>query len=75
MKQWKLSRMNIPEAPWFIVEANDEKRAWLDCMHHLLSRIPYAEVPHQDMQLPERVFHTEYERHPLPVELYVPQIY
>ncbi len=31
---------NIPEAPWFNVEANDKKRARLNCIHHILSKIP-----------------------------------
>jgi polyphosphate kinase 2 len=74
-KEEMISRTHVAEAPWFIVEANDKKRARLNCMHHLLSKIPYREVPHSDIQLPERVFHTEYERHPLPVELYVPKVY
>jgi polyphosphate kinase len=74
-KEEMLERTNIPEAPWFIVEGNDKKRARLNCMAHLLSCIPYTEVPHEEIALPERVFNTEYERKTLPSELYVPRIY
>jgi len=74
-KEEMLARTNIAEARWFIVEGNDKKRARLNCMAHLLKQLPYAEVPQEDIQLPQRVFHTEYERKPIPSELYVPQIY
>src|SRR5215471_1354956 len=68
-------RTNIPEAPWHIVEANDKKRARLNCIDHLLSLIPYQPVPHEDIMLPHRVFNPEYERKVLPPELYVPGKY
>jgi polyphosphate kinase len=74
-KEEMLERTNIPEAPWFIVEGNDKKRARLNCMAHLLGRVPYTEVPHEEIALPERVFNTEYERKTLPPELYVPRVY
>jgi len=74
-KEDMFERTNIPEAPWYILEGNDKKRARLNCIAHLLSLIPYEEVPHQPITLPERVFDPHYERRTLPVELYVPQIY
>ncbi len=74
-KEEMLHRTNIPEAPWYIVPGNDKKRARLNCMAHLLSVIPYEEVPHEDIALPERVFNADYERAVLPPELYVPQKY
>ncbi|MBI5110995.1 polyphosphate kinase 2 [Rhodoplanes serenus] len=74
-KEDMLFRTNIPEAPWYIVEGNDKKRARLNCIDHFLTRIPYTEVPHQPIALPERVFDPNYERRTLPPELYVPQKY
>jgi polyphosphate kinase 2 len=74
-KEEMFSRTNIPEAPWFIVEGNDKKRARLNCIDHLLSQIPYADVPHEEVTLPERVFDPHYERKVLPSELYVPHKY
>jgi len=69
-------RTNIPEAPWFIVEGNDKKRARLNCIDHLLHYVPYTTVPpHPEVTLPDRVFDPNYERQTLPSELYVPQKY
>ena len=68
-------RTNIPEAPWFIVEGNDKKRARLNCIDHLLRHVPYTDVPQTEITLPDRVFDPEYERRELPDELYVPQKY
>ena len=74
-KEDMFARTNIPEAPWTIVEGNDKKRARLNCIAHLLSTIPYEEVPHEPVTLPERVFDPDYERATLPRELYVPDRY
>lgn len=74
-KEEMLERTNIPEAPWHIVEANDKKRARLNCIDHLLSKFPYEEVPGAEIKLPNRVFNPDYERSILPTELYVPGKY
>lgn len=74
-KEEMLARTNIPEAPWYLVEANDKKRARLNCIAHLLDQIPYQPVPHDEVTLPDRVYNKEYERRTLPDELYVPQRY
>ena len=41
-KEIMLERTHIPEAPWWIVEAVDKKKARLNCIHHLLGQVPYA---------------------------------
>jgi polyphosphate kinase 2 len=74
-KEEMFARTNIPEAPWYIVEGNDKKRARLNCIDHLLTRIPYEEVPHDTIELPERVYNQDYERATLPRELHVPAKY
>ncbi|HZB92515.1 MAG TPA: polyphosphate kinase 2 [Stellaceae bacterium] len=74
-KEEMFARTNIPEAPWYIVEANDKKRARLNCIDHLLSKVPYEEVPHESVTLPHRIFNPHYEREVLPPELYVPAKY
>jgi polyphosphate kinase 2 len=74
-KEDMLVRTNIPEAPWYIVEGNDKKRERLNCIEHILSQIPYKDVPNEKVTLPERVFNPDYERQVLPDELYVPKIY
>jgi len=74
-KEDMLARTNIQEAPWYIVEGNDKKRERLNCIEHILSMIPYHDVPHEKVTLPDRVFNPDYERQVLPDELYVPKIY
>jgi polyphosphate kinase 2 len=74
-KEAMLERTHIHEAPWWIVDADDKKRARLNCLTHLLASIPAADVPHPDVALPERVHHADYLRHPVPKELYVPSVY
>ena len=74
-KEDMLDRTNIPEAPWFVVQANDKKRARLNCIHHLLQQLPYEDVPHEDVDLPDRVYNSEYERAVVPDDLMVPGKY
>jgi polyphosphate kinase 2 len=74
-KEEMFARTNIPEAPWYIVEGNDKKRARLNCIDHLLTLIPFEPVSQEEVELPERVFNPEYERAVLPPELYVPRKY
>jgi polyphosphate kinase 2 len=74
-KEAMLERTHIPEAPWWVVEGNDKKRARLNCMAHLLSQIPYEEVPHPEVVLPARVHNPDYSRVPTPKELFVPNRY
>ncbi len=74
-KENMLARTHIPEAPWWIVEAVDKKKARLNCIHHLLGQVPYAEIEHEPVILPERVHNPDYLRHPVPPEMFVPSIY
>jgi polyphosphate kinase 2 len=74
-KQEMIDRTNTSESRWYIVEANDKRRARLNCMAHLLKQIPYADVPHEAIALPERVFDPNYERRALSPELYVPKVF
>jgi polyphosphate kinase 2 len=74
-KEEMFERTNIPEAPWWIVEGNDKKRARLNCIHNLLDQFDYTEIHHDDVTLPDRVFNPNYERQTLPRELYVKEIY
>ena len=71
-KEAMLERTHIPEAPWWVVEAVDKKRARLNCIGHLLSQFPYREVEHPSVVLPPRVRNPEYIRGPIPQDMYVP---
>jgi polyphosphate kinase 2 len=74
-KETMLERTNIPEAPWWVVAANDKKKARLNCISHLLNQIPYKEIDHPVITLPERVHNPDYLRGPVPREMYVPEVY
>ena len=74
-KELMLDRTHIPEAPWWVVAADDKKRARLNCIQHLLDHFPYHEVERAEIRLPERERHEDYQRHPVPAEMFVPAKY
>src|SRR6516165_10010349 len=74
-KEAMLEHTHIPEAPWWVVAADDKKRARLNCIAHLLGQIPYQSVHHEPVVLPPRVHNPEYHRATAPKEMYVPAIY
>src|SRR5262252_1553796 len=74
-KEEMLERTHIPEARWWVVEGVDKKRARLNCIHHLLQQIPYADVHHEQITMPEREHQPDYMRHPVPTHMYVPAVY
>jgi polyphosphate kinase 2 len=74
-KEIMLERTHIPEAPWWVVQAVDKKKARLNCINHLLSQMPYEEVEHAAIALPQREHHDDYVRRPVPAEIIVPEIY
>ena len=74
-KEIMLERTHSPEARWWVVPAVDKKKARLNCIHHLLSQMPYKEVEHPTIVLPERERHEDYVRHPVPRNMMVPEAY
>ncbi|HKR40863.1 MAG TPA: polyphosphate kinase 2 [Paraburkholderia sp.] len=75
VKEVMLQRSHINEAPWWVVQGVDKKRARLNCIHHLLSQVPYHEVEHPQVMLPARVHHPDYIRQPVPQDMIIPEIY
>ena len=74
-KEVMLERTHIAEAPWWVVQAVDKKKARLNCIHHLLAQIPYTEIEPQSIELPQRERHEDYFRQPVPDEIVVPEVY
>ena len=74
-KEVMLERTHIPEAPWWVVPADNKKKARLNCIQHFLDQIPYEEVEKQEVTLPERRHYEDYHRTPTPEEMMVPQVY
>jgi polyphosphate kinase 2 len=74
-KEEMLTRSHTDVAPWWIVEADDKKRARLNCIHHLLEQIPRGDTETPQVVLPEREYNANYLRAPVPREMVVPAVY
>jgi polyphosphate kinase 2 len=74
-KEEMLTRSHTDVAPWWIVEADDKKRARLNCIHHLLQQIPRGDTETPQVVLPEREYNANYLRAPVPREMVVPPVY
>ena len=74
-KETMLERTHIAEAPWWVIQADDKKRARLNCIHHLLHQLPYEEIKRPEIELPARVRNPDYLRHPVPQSMFVPAVY
>lgn len=75
-KDTMFSHTNIPEAPWFTVEADDKKRARLNCIRHVLTKVPYVDMTPDPLELPPRKSAPQdYVRPPRNEQFFVPSIY
>ncbi|MGE8369442.1 polyphosphate kinase 2 [Cupriavidus sp. 2MCAB6] len=74
-KEIMLERTHIDEAPWWVVQAVDKKKARLNCIHHLLRQMPYEERAQPPVVLPQRERHEDYMRQPVPDTMIVPEVY
>jgi polyphosphate kinase len=63
---------DIPEAPWFVVDSADKRRARINMIAHLLSTVPYHDVQRRPLQLPPRPASQGYVRAPREAQTYVP---
>ena len=66
---------DIKQAPWYVVNADDKKRARLNCIAHLLSLIRYEDLTPDEIELPPRQPDTGYVRPPLTDQSFVPEVY
>ena len=63
-------------APWYIVRSDDKRRARLNCIRHLLSCVPYEDVPREKVEIPERDLTREYDdQATLASRRFVPEVY
>ena len=65
---------DTPDTPWYVVDANDKRRARLNCISHLLSQVPYEEVPREKVKFPKRQAKGDYVEPDYPYRL-VPEIF
>ena len=61
-------------APWFVANSENKKQVRLNVIHHLLSRIPYEEVPHEKVKLPDRKKLDRYKSPDYPFR-FIPEVY
>jgi polyphosphate kinase 2 len=66
---------DIKQAPWYVVNGDDKKRARLNTISHFLSQIPYGEVEEPEIKLPKRQKNVGYTRPPLDDQTFVPEKY
>jgi polyphosphate kinase len=65
---------DTPTSPWYVVDANDKRRARLNCITHLLSQVPYEEVPREPVKFPKRQAKGDYVEPNHPYRM-VPAVY
>ncbi|MHB8970323.1 MAG: polyphosphate kinase 2 [Pirellulaceae bacterium] len=65
---------DIKQAPWYVVDADDKKRARINCISHLLGLIPYEKIKHEKIKLPPRQKGSGYVRPPLADQTFVPNV-
>ena len=66
---------DIKQAPWYVVDADDKRRARLNCISHLLSLIPYEDLTPETITLPARQDDIAYVRPPMTDQTFVPAVY
>ena len=71
-KDEMFAHTDVKHAPWYVVEADSKKRARLNCIHHLLSMIPYEDITPDPVKLPARQSKGGYVRPPLSEQTFVP---
>ncbi len=74
-KDEMIAHTNIPEAPWFTVEADDKRLARLNTIAHLLGKIPYQDMTPEPAELPPRAPPGDYVRPPRGEQFYVPNAF
>ena len=74
-KDIMFAHTDIKQAPWYVVNADDKRRARLNCINHLLSLIPYEDIPPDPIELPPRQKEVGYVRPPIEDQNFVPEVF
>ncbi len=74
-KDAMFAHTDTKQAPWFVVEADDKRRARLNCISHLLSRVPYEDLTPEPVRLPPRRDGRAYVRPPMSDQTFVPDLF
>ena len=74
-KDLMFARTDIKVSPWYVVNSDDKKKARLNCIAHLLSRVPYKDLNPVEIALPPRRSDSDYKRPKITSQRFVPEIY
>ena len=74
-KDEMFAHTDVKRSPWYVVNADNKKRARLNCIHHLLSMIRYKDLTPAPLKLPPRQAKTGYVRPPITDQTFVPEVY
>ncbi len=74
-KEIMLQRTHTAGAPWWIVDAVDKRKARLNCIRHLLTQVPYQDLPRREIVLPEELLAAAHARRAGPAAMQVPEVY
>ena len=74
-KDEMFAHTDTKQVPWYVVEADVKKHARLNCIHHLLSMIPYQDLAQKPIELPQRTEVGSYVRPPITDQTFVPEVY
>ena len=74
-KDVMFAHTDIKQAPWYVVNADDKRRARLNCINHLLSMIPYEDIPPEKIELPPRQRKVGYVRPPIEDQNFIPEVF
>ncbi|MBT8379962.1 MAG: polyphosphate kinase 2 [Ignavibacteria bacterium] len=74
-KDIMFAHTDIKQAPWYVVNADVKRRARLNCINHLLSLIPYEDIPSEPIGLPPRQKKVGYVRPPIEDQNFIPEVF
>ena len=74
-KDAMFAHTDTKQAPWYVVEADDKRRARINCISHLLTQVPYRDVAPEPVKLPPRRDDASYVRPPMSDQTFVPEVY
>ena len=74
-KDEMFAHTDTKQSPWFVVNADSKKAARLNCIRHLLSRIPHEDLTPRKVELPPRVARSSYKRPPIDYQTFIPELY
>lgn len=74
-KDEMFEQTDTDQSSWYVVNADDKKKALLNCIHHLLSKIPYEPLHYDDIELPPLNEDDSHTRRPIGYQKFVPEVY